>query len=221
MSASWTDTLQNLRAWRRQRLPHAVFLGGALSLGVASSLGQPPSLGLLWTLPAAWLALSAFRLWDDLADRVADQSKPDRVRLKDPKRLAGVVALGVLGAACLAPGVVLLAAALAVFYRLRPAPWEPVLLLKYPALVGILRGEVDPPALLGGLLIYGAMLLDSGHRRVGMAVFWAGCVGAAVVTSSVEGLLLTPALAIPWLKTRPSRLGAVLITLILAYALLL
>jgi hypothetical protein len=160
VSASWTETL--LR-WRRERLPHALFLPAACTLALASAVGQPWSGWTATRILWAYVAVADLRLWDDLQDRHIDaEQHPERVSL-DPVAgpLMVCVFVGVGALALTHPLVLALVVALAAFYRLRPSVLEPVLLLKYPVLVGLLRGAVDPLGAVAALLVYIGMLADA------------------------------------------------------------
>jgi hypothetical protein len=218
VSASWTDTLQTLEAWRRQRLDHGLFVPAAFALAVASTVGQELPWWAVLRLPVAWTALAALRLWDDLEDREADRrAHPERVWLGDAAgRLGGLVAAGLLGVACWMPGVLVLAGAVLLFYRLRPSRLEVVLLLKYPVLVGLLRGSLDAPGLAAMLLVYGGMLLDSDIRGPGWTALWTATLALAwMAPLPVGGVVLAVGLALPWVKpVRPGVLAGVVVQLL-------
>jgi 4-hydroxybenzoate polyprenyltransferase len=234
VSESWTETLRTLQRWRRARLAHALFVPGAAVVALASAVGQDPSWAdALGRVGIAWSAVALLRLWDDLEDREADRRAhadgvwlADRVWLGDAAgRIALAVVVGLSAVALWAPaGFVALYAALLAFYRLRRSLLEPVLLLKYPVLVGLLRGSPPPPEWEGGaamLLIYGGMLVDAGHRAFGAAacslaalalgVAVADPVGGAVV---VGVGLVVPCLALGPIAPRAGILAAIVVELL-------
>lgn len=146
------ETLDTLRAWRRQRFDPRLFVPVALTLTLASLVGAPwPSPGqLALRVAAAWLAVFALRLWDDFEDRRRDaQDHPERVlareALKRPRPYAAAVLIALTSAVALthlgggaAWRLVALIAGLMAFYRLG---WQTrtggdfLVLLKYPLLV--------------------------------------------------------------------------------------
>lgn len=223
VSASWTDTLSTLRAWRAQRLPHALFVPAAAALALASAVGQPIDASLGPRVGVAWVALASLRLWDDLEDREADRrTHADRVWLGDhPRRVGLVAALGFCVAALWAPlGFAALAGATALFYRVRATPAEAVLLLKYPALVGLLRGSLDVVGAGAMALVYGAMRLDAGHRAPGAVAVWVGTLALLPAAPLAGGIVLAVGLALPWAHAafgRPATLAGVVIQLLASH----
>jgi hypothetical protein len=218
VSASWTETFATLGDWRRERLPHGLFVPAALTLALAASLGEGLSPGVLLRVPVAWAALALLRLWDDLEDREVDRrAHPERAGLGEaPGRIVLLVVAGLLGVALWLPAFLGLAAALLVFYRSRRAPLEAVLLLKYPVLVGVLRGSVDAPGLGAMALVYGGMLLDSELRLPGGAVVWISTLGLAWLAGAPGAwVVLAVGLALPWVKpVRPGALAGIVVQLL-------
>ena len=170
MSASWTDGARRCLEWRRRRYPNALWLPVAATLMWASTL--PLTLPEDWAVAltrgvAAWLALGATRLWDDLADLPHDRvHHPDRLLAQTTETTApwavaittlflcpGLIAAG-QGRVVVFTGLVF---ALSVFYaaQLHTRPVGSWLrLLKYPALVAALGGGLAPIDLLAMALVY-------------------------------------------------------------------
>lgn len=177
---SMSDTLKTLHAWRRQRFAHALFLPVATTLVLASLVGGawPSALALAARGAAAWLAVLALRLWDDLEDRRRDaRDHPERVltRVGSARPYLRVVAvllpiaglLIVLGGGT-GWGWLALVGALWIFYRLEGptrAGGDFVVLLKYPLLVLALGGAGQPVSLAALALILAAVCMDEVLQR--------------------------------------------------------
>lgn len=180
MSTSSADTLRTLRAWRQQRFAHTLFVPVALTLVVASVVGNawPDAAALAPRAIAAWLAVLALRLWDDLEDRERDATvHPKRILTAVTETqpymafVAGLLVFaGVLVALGGGTGWVLMALVVVLwgFYRLDGQTWpgsDFVILLKYPVLVLTLGGTVQPPSLVAQVLVLVAVCIDEVLQR--------------------------------------------------------
>ncbi len=190
MSTSTRDMAQTLFAWRQQRFGSPLFVPVAMTLVVASLVGSdwPGPLQIALRLPAAWLAVLAFRLWDDLEDRERDaQSHPERVltQVTSARPFALLVTFILLLTAPLvfAGGgsvVVFLAtiAGLMVFYRTygtgRPGS-DFVVLFKYPLIVLALGASWQPMSLAAaGVVLLGVSIDEAAQRLHSSAATRAG-----------------------------------------------
>jgi hypothetical protein len=210
MSESWSETLQTLRRWRQTRLPHALFVPAAAVMVLASATGQDTArTEILGRLVVAWVTVALLRLWDDLEDREVDRrAHADRVWLGAAGRIGLLVAAGLSAVALWAPvGFVALYASLFAFYRARRSPLEAVLLLKYPLLVGLLRGPVDGEGGAAMLLVYGGMLLDAGYRAPGALACWLATLLLACSAPLPGAALLCMGLVVPWVRPILGRAG--------------
>jgi len=156
--SSWIERLDNIRVYRRERFPFAVFIPVSVCLTLASFAGAAPHRGLeglvlLVALTTCILLLFQFRLWDDIADRHWDRVRhPGRV-LCGPVVISSfcmlVVFCGVASAAGTLflgrlPGFGLLCGAGLVWYggfsqqSRQSVAGRHVLLLKYPAFVWLI-----------------------------------------------------------------------------------
>ena len=175
----------SLDAYLRERFPIRVFLPlgcGLVAPGVLAELGEGalrPAAGL--RLGLCLLLLLALRLWDDLADREHDRAlHPGRHVVRTCPQAAwrvvfGLLACGLGGLAALpSPRIrvgasVCLGALLAAWYRWRPPARRQLnaalVLLKYPALVGLLWCSPLRPAWIGsfGLSYGGALAYELVH----------------------------------------------------------
>jgi hypothetical protein len=164
-------------AYLRERVRLAIY-GPAVALHVAAALWatatRPTPASLARPVSLAVLLLLQFRLWDDLEDRERDRAAhPDRVLVRSqaaPFRLVlNALAIGNLALFAMA-GSVAAVAGLAVldlafwlaYWRLRPQVPESVwrfhvLLVKYPAFVGLLA--LTTGALTAGRLLAAALLV--------------------------------------------------------------
>lgn len=139
----------------------SVFLPAAIGIGLAANVGDGLHVQrVLSGTGLACLLIAQFRLWDDLADIEIDRLRyPERVlcRAAHVERfvlgglLLGAANIAVAGWLAGAAGVVMLIvidAAIAVWYTVRPRHrrWigDLVLLGKYPALVLIVSGSSSP-----------------------------------------------------------------------------
>lgn len=171
---SWTEALLT---WRRERAPHALFLPFSALLVIASLPGrpQPAVLEIALSLLLAWGLVVQLRLWDDLEDRETDRSThPDRVLVRSSSLHPFFILLGALvafnltlltlgtGGPWSALAFVALHLVLGLWYRrLReftgPSGF-PILLLKYPVFVLLIRSEppsaLDVSGLLPALALY-------------------------------------------------------------------
>ena len=175
MFGSWNDALIALRAWRRERFGHGLFVPAAMTLLCASLVGDP------WPCPGAfaisaamaWLALLALRLWDDLEDRPRDATQhPERVLPQvtqiRPFVLLVIILVMVIGVMTRFSGGSLavwvgLIGLLMVFYRVggqTRAGGDLVVLLKYPAMVFVLRGSLDLVGFCVMALVFTAVCFD-------------------------------------------------------------
>lgn len=210
MSESFRETLQTLRRWQETRLPHGLFVPAAAVMVLASATGQSPARGeLLGRLVIAWASVALLRLWDDLEDREVDRlAHTGRVWLGSARRVGLLVAACLSVVALWAPvGFVALYAALLVLYRARSEPLEAVLLLKYPLLVGLLRGPVDVEGGAAMLLVYGGMLLDAGYRASGALACWLATLLLASSALLPGAALLCVGLVAPWVRPILGRAG--------------
>ena len=156
-----------MRAYIVERLPPLLFIPLAAAIAVAAAGGTYEVVSLAVDTIAAWLLVAELRLWDDLADRAADQvTHPERV-------LAAAVSIRPFVAMCLAlvvinvgwtasrnalvPSLAMLAGlhgVLGLWYARRTArtlAGDQLLLAKYPALVLVLAGDrlTDAPLVIG------------------------------------------------------------------------
>jgi hypothetical protein len=172
-----------IRAYLSERYPARVFMplavllfaGGTVAAGGALTIaGAISGIGLAYTL------VLFFRVWDDLADRGADQPKyPDRVMVRAPSTGAFRVlmaALVLLAIALLAtrPGSVtglavfaILGVTLGIWYSLRNLLGASalvsahVILLKYPAIAFIAAVPADhtAPMIATAIVVLAAIYL--------------------------------------------------------------
>lgn len=175
MFTSWTKSLKTLLSWRRQRYGHLLFGPVALTLVVASLVGgELPSWWVIGVRGvAAWFMVLALRLWDDLEDRERDaQQHPERVLTQvdsvRPYMLVVALLLSVVGLMTWLAGgallpLVLLVGALLIFYRMKGQTWPGggfVILLKYPVLVLVLGGTMQPVGLVAMAVVLMGVGLD-------------------------------------------------------------
>lgn len=180
MYTSLRENLSTLRAWRRERFAHALFVPVAMTLVVASLVGAEwPSLsGFALRTAGAWMTVLALRFWDDLEDRQRDaQSHPERMLTQivnvRPYMLIVEVLLLIAGLLILLAGGVawvwlILVGALMVFYRLEGQTrrgGDFVILLKYPILVLVLGGSFLPISLAASALVLAAVCVDEVLQR--------------------------------------------------------
>lgn len=182
MSESIAETLAAVRTWRRERLSHTLFVPGAAVLVLASAVGDPSyrAAEALIAWLTAWVLLAGFRLADDLVDRSVDRVQhPERVLtgIVNPgpwwAAVATLLTVGTLGCAWLsgpyaAGAVVVLAVGLAGIAVARSAPSDAAaaaVLLKYPVVIGALRGSLDIDGLFATFLVYGVMCRDEAVDR--------------------------------------------------------
>lgn len=198
-----SETLATLRTWRQQRFGHALFVPVSLTLVVASVVGSawPSPLALAARGAAAWLAVLALRLWDDLEDRHRDAlDHPERIltTVTETHSLVLSVALllavaGLLTVLGGGTGWVFLGlvGSAYIFYRLRTptrAGGDFVVLLKYPLLVLALAGAWPPGSLAALALTLAAVGMDEvlqGPRPTRQSVI----AGTAALVGSA-GLML-------------------------------
>jgi len=170
-----SDVLETLRAWRRQRFAHALFVPVAMTLVVASVVTSswPSGFTLAARVAAAWVAVLALRLWDDLEDRQRDaQNHPERVLTQigsaRPYFLAVAALLLCSGLLIVIGGgsawvLLALVGAHWLFYRIRGtarAGGNFVVLFKYPILVLALQESGQPISLAVLALILVAVSMD-------------------------------------------------------------
>lgn len=171
-----------------------------MTLVLASLVGGPwPSaLAIAARVAAAWLAVLAMRLWDDLEDRQRDaQEHPERVltRIGSARQYFLAVAVLVLVSGLLIVhgggtgwGLLALAGALWLFYRLKGLSrvgGEFVVLLKYPILV-LALGAGQSVSLAALALILAAVCMDevlqkAQPHRASVIAATAALVGAAIL----------------------------------------
>lgn len=179
-----TEGLAGLLAWRRTRFSHWLFIPAALTLMLAG-VAAGPRLGqgeLVLRVVVAWGLLLALRLWDDLEDRSRDAlSHPERVLVRAHSLglfraavavllLAGLLVSGLLFGPFPAAVLGLLLMFLLLVYRLglhERSGGALLVLLKYPALVLLLRGGLDAEGGCAMALVYGGMCLDEGLETAG------------------------------------------------------
>ena len=157
--------IRDFTAYLRERFRPSIF-GPTTALLVTAALwatgATRTSAMMLESVGLAALLLLQFRLWDDLEDRERDLAAyPDRVLVRGlpaPFRralaalgLTNVALLGATGSRAALVGLMVLDLAFWVAYRrMRPrlsdGVWRfQVLLLKYPALVGLLAAAIGTP----------------------------------------------------------------------------
>lgn len=180
MYTSIRETVQTLGVWRRQRFALALFVPVAMTLALASLVGSdlPETWAVAVRLVAAFLAVLALRLWDDLEDRDRDaKNHPDRVLTQiSSARPYGLfvmfvllltVPLVLLGGGS---GVVFLTtiAGLMLFYRIyghgRPGG-EFLVLLKYPLLALALGASWSPMSLVAAAVVLVGVSIDEAAQR--------------------------------------------------------
>ena len=187
-------------AYLRERFPLAIY-GPAITLHVAAALWatalRPTLVSLARPAGFAALLLLQFRLWDDLEDRERDRAAhPNRVLVRNvpaPFRLALIaLAIGnlalfaIAGSVAATAGVALLDLSFWLAYRrVRPRVgdgiWRfSVLLIKYPAFVGLLAtttGALAPDRLLVAVLgVYAcACAYEAVHDRRTLVVGETSC----------------------------------------------
>jgi hypothetical protein len=173
-----------IRAYLSERYPARVFVPLAVLLfagGTVAAGGAPTIAGAISGIGLAYTLVLFFRVWDDLADRGADQPKhPDRVMVRAPSTGAFRVlmaALVLLAIALLAtrPGSVtglavfaILGVTLGIWYSLRTLLGASalvsahVILLKYPAIAFIAAtppAEHTTPAVATAIVVLAAIYL--------------------------------------------------------------
>ena len=151
-------------AWRRERLGVLPFVGVALVVAAAAR-----DLTVSVTA-AAFVWVTAFRLWDDVRSRDDDARKhPGRVVVRGPVApfaRAATVAVMVGAVVALAMGVlwgfVGIVVALVGVYAvpLPPAVRETLVLLKYPAMAAALSSSTHPPTVWHLLVLFVCFLVD-------------------------------------------------------------
>lgn len=201
-----SETLTTVLAWRRQRFSHALFLPVAATLVVASLVGSewPSAFALAARAAAAWLAVLALRLWDDLESRERDARKhPDRVltQVTSASPYVGIVAaaLPIAGLLTLLGGGTVwgwfaLLGALMAFYRLGGPTWpggDFIVLLKYPLLVLALGGAWHLVSLAALAVILAAVCVDEVLQNPEPAK--SSVVAGTAVLIGSAGLMLTQA----------------------------
>lgn len=222
------DGFTLLRAWRAERLSLLQFAPLALLIASAACLGSKAgAMQLFVNAIVALMLLTQFRLWDDLVDANRDRSlHPQRVLAASGDRrvfVAACIVLAVSNACALhalagittVTGFVILNALLAAWYAghsMRGIVHLHVLLLKYPAFVGLLGAPAwTRSTLAGATAVYTAICLFDLRDRTALRT------GVLNGLYALHGLALVVLAVLPKVDAFGVSSGAV-VAVLMAYA---